>query len=63
MRVSVAMATYNGMHYISDQLKSIMQQTRLPDEIIIVDDASTDDTVSVISGLCLNSKSLKIQHF
>lgn len=56
MKVSVAMATYNGMYHISDQLLSITRQTRPPDEIIIVDDASTDDTLNVISGLCLNSK-------
>jgi glycosyltransferase involved in cell wall biosynthesis len=52
MKVSVAMATYNGVHYVSEQLLSIIRQTRQPDEIIIVDDASTDDTVNVLSALC-----------
>ncbi len=44
MKVSVAMTTYNGEKYIIDQLQSILNQTRLPDEVIICDDCSLDDT-------------------
>ncbi len=47
MEVSVAMATYNGMPYIQDQLRSIKEQTRQPDELIICDDCSTDETVKM----------------
>src|SRR6056297_1133059 len=47
MKVSVAMATYNGHKYIKEQLDSILSQSRLPDEIVIVDDVSTDDTYSI----------------
>jgi glycosyltransferase involved in cell wall biosynthesis len=43
-RVSVAMATYNGEAYIFDQLKSILEQTVPPDEIVICDDLSEDNT-------------------
>ena len=46
MKVSVVMAVYNGGKYIRRQLESIMSQTRLPDEIIICDDRSADDTAS-----------------
>jgi glycosyltransferase involved in cell wall biosynthesis len=46
--VSVAMATYNGSKFITEQLMSILAQTIFPSEIIIVDDASTDDTVDLI---------------
>ena len=48
MRVSVAMCTYNGGDYIRRQMDSIFAQTRLPDEIIICDDISKDDTVSIL---------------
>lgn len=47
-RISVAIATYNGESYIIDQLASIYNQTRCPDEVIICDDKSTDNTVNVI---------------
>lgn len=49
MKISVAMATYNGEFYVSEQIRSILQQTNPPDEIIIVDDASTDNTIQVLS--------------
>ena len=46
--ISVAMATYNGARYIIEQLDSIRTQTRKVDEIVIVDDGSSDDTVGLI---------------
>lgn len=46
--VSVCMATYNGDAYIEHQLRSILNQLEPSDEVVIVDDASTDDTVAVI---------------
>jgi len=45
---SVAMCTYNGARYLSEQLESLAVQTRLPDEVVICDDGSVDDTVSII---------------
>lgn len=41
------MATYNGERYLEEQLNSIIRQTRLPDEIIICDDCSNDNTISI----------------
>ena len=49
MKVSVAMATYNGMKYIEKQLDSIRNQYIMPDEVIICDDASTDGTADFIN--------------
>ncbi|HKP47718.1 MAG TPA: glycosyltransferase family 2 protein [Pyrinomonadaceae bacterium] len=48
MKFSVAMCTYNGSHFVAEQLQSLAAQTRKPDELIICDDGSTDDTVSII---------------
>ena len=47
--ISVAMATYNGEKYIEQQLDSIRNQKQKPDEVIICDDGSTDNTVVVIN--------------
>ena len=47
--ISVVMATYNGDKYIEKQLDSIRKQTKNPDEVLILDDCSTDNTVSLIT--------------
>lgn len=49
MKVSVAMATYNGAEYIKDQLDSILKQTRAVDEVMICDDCSKDQTVAIVT--------------
>lgn len=46
--ISLAMPTYNGEHYLREQLDSIYAQTRIPDEVIVVDDCSTDETVAIL---------------
>ena len=43
------MATYNGEKYVIEQLESIKNQSLKPDEVIISDDCSTDNTRSLIS--------------
>jgi len=48
MKISVVMATFNGIHYLEEQLESIRLQTLEPDEVIICDDASTDGTYEFI---------------
>ncbi|KGJ72198.1 hypothetical protein GY21_17040 [Cryobacterium roopkundense] len=45
--VSVALCTHNGDAFLRSQLESILNQTRVPDEIVISDDASTDATLAV----------------
>ncbi len=50
MSVSVVMATYNGERYIQEQLQSILHQSLLPDEVIICDDASSDQTVQRVKA-------------
>lgn len=46
--VSVCMATYNGAEFISAQMSSILEQLGPGDEVIVVDDASSDRTLDVI---------------
>lgn len=47
MKISVVVATYNGEKYIYQQLESIRRQKRIPDEVIISDDGSADDTLKI----------------
>ena len=49
-RLSIAMTTYNGGAYVREQLESFAAQTRLPDELVVCDDVSTDDTVSQVEA-------------
>ena len=48
MKISIVLTTYNGEKYIVDQLESLKYQTRIPDEVLIFDDCSTDNTVKLI---------------
>jgi glycosyltransferase involved in cell wall biosynthesis len=48
MSISIAMATYNGARYLRPQLASLATQTRLPAELVVSDDGSTDGTLEVI---------------
>lgn len=46
--ISVCMAAYNGERYIEPQLASILPQLGAGDEVVVVDDCSTDGTVSKV---------------
>jgi glycosyltransferase involved in cell wall biosynthesis len=46
--VSVAMATYNGEKYIRKQLASLAAQQHVPAELVVTDDASTDETLLIV---------------
>lgn len=48
-RVSIQMCTYNRAHYIEKAIKSVLSQTFTNWELLILDDASTDNTEEVIS--------------
>ncbi|WP_338449546.1 glycosyltransferase family 2 protein [Niallia oryzisoli] len=50
MNISVCLATYNGAAFIVRQLDSVIKQLKDTDEVIVVDDCSTDDTVEIIKN-------------
>jgi glycosyltransferase involved in cell wall biosynthesis len=49
MKISVAMCTYNGSRYLSEQLQSIAAQTHSPFELVVCDDGSSDQTRRIVS--------------
>lgn len=50
-KISVVLCSYNGEAYIEQQIDSILNQTKLPDELIVSDDCSSDSTVSIASDI------------
>ena len=42
------LATYNGAEFVGEQLASILAMVRAPDEMVIIDDASTDGTPDIL---------------
>lgn len=47
--ISVAMTTFNGERFLAEQLRSIVAQTRLPDELVVADDLSSDQTWDILT--------------
>lgn len=60
IRVSVAMATYNGEKYIKQQIDSILKNLDNNDELIISDDGSTDNTLKIIKQYKKNDDRIKL---
>lgn len=56
------MCTYNGAEFLRAQLESIAAQSRRPDEIVICDDGSTDETESVIKQFAVSSPITVVLH-
>jgi glycosyltransferase involved in cell wall biosynthesis len=48
MKFSVVIPAHNGEKYLHKTLSSVCNQTREPDEIIVLDDASTDETAQIV---------------
>ena len=49
-RISIALCTYNGARFLDEQLASYAAQTRLPDELVACDDASTDASRDLLAA-------------
>ena len=49
MKISVVIPLYNKRDYIERCLNSVIKQISIPEEIIVVDDGSTDDSAIIVS--------------
>lgn len=56
LKISIAMATYNGARYLREQLESFSSQSVLPDELVVCDDGSTDETLSILNDFAKQSQ-------
>lgn len=59
-RISVAMTTFNGEKYLSQQIDSILLQLTEDDELLISDDGSLDGTLPILSGYASSDKRVRI---
>lgn len=50
MSISIVMTTYNGAKFVEEQLDSLRWQTRQPDEVLIFDDCSKDNTPEIVAN-------------
>ncbi len=53
--ISIAMGTFNGARFLAEQLDSIRTQTRLPDELVVCDDCSTDETPRILADFATSA--------
>jgi glycosyltransferase involved in cell wall biosynthesis len=58
--VCIIMATYNGEDYLIDQLESIKNQIGVEVSVLVVDDGSTDSTLSILESYRRNGLIFKI---
>jgi glycosyltransferase involved in cell wall biosynthesis len=58
--ISIAMATYNGAQHIREQIDSILNQTIQDFELVICDDCSQDDTLSIIKHYAEQDKRIHV---
>ena len=59
-RVSVAMAAYNGLPYIREQVISILKNLTAEDELVISDDGSTDKTQEFLAEIAKEDARVRV---
>lgn len=60
--VGIVVPTYNRAEFLPATLRSILAQTHPPDDIVVVDDGSTDDTKRVLSGFSDRVRSVTVSN-
>ena len=59
-KISVVISTYNAQNYISECLDATINQTYTNLEVIIVDDGSEDDTLSILQSYAAKDSRIKL---
>ncbi|SEM33796.1 Glycosyltransferase involved in cell wall bisynthesis [Luteibacter sp. UNCMF331Sha3.1] len=58
---SVVLCTYNGARFLAEQLESLLAQSRLPAQIVIADDASSDETPAMVESFAERARAEGIE--
>ena len=56
--ITVIIPLYNKEHYVLRAVQSLLAQTQKPDQIIIINDASTDNSVAVLQPILIANQGL-----
>ncbi|MDH5300720.1 MAG: glycosyltransferase [Gammaproteobacteria bacterium] len=59
-KLSCIITCYNNAEYIASAIESVIKQSRIPDEIIIADDCSTDNSMNIIEGYAKNNPIIRV---
>jgi glycosyltransferase involved in cell wall biosynthesis len=62
LSIAAIMPLYNGAKWVEQSIRSILAQTRMPDEVIVVDDGSTDDGPAIVRQLSAEYPIIKLLH-
>lgn len=60
LKLSIVLCTYKGAEFLPYQLDSFLAQTRLPDEIVVGDDASPDESWKIIQDFAVHARAMGI---
>ena len=63
MLVSVIMPNYNGGQYLAKSIDSVLNQTYTNIECIIIDDCSTDNSITILNNYFINIHYFKFNFF
>lgn len=58
--VSIILATYNGAAYLDEQLRSILGQVTADDEVIVMDDCSSDESRTIVARYVETNPNLRL---
>ena len=62
-KVSIVLPTYNGEAYIEEAIQSVLKQTYLNIELIVVDDCSTAKTAAIVQRCMERDDRIRLIHF
>ncbi|MCY2976260.1 MAG: glycosyltransferase family 2 protein [Planctomycetota bacterium] len=57
----VIIPNFNYRHFLEEAIQSCLMQTQPPDEILVCDNASTDESVAMLKALNLNSLKIEVR--